>query len=696
MAYPDTHTTPVETMASAYLFVREEGAWGDMYRLPPHQVSTIGRSPTNKIVLRDEMCSRNHCEIFQSDDTWIVRDLNSRNGTFIANNKLEGDIELDDGDVIQIGACRLRFQKQLTIPEEPDDVHETDEAEETDTRIGVGTPDGQYSSDTKRRKPKSPTGSDSAPEILSRKKEHSFAEPKSKPDAKDLYSVQLSRLYQLGFDMGSAADPHHLSEVVLNGIIKDTAGEIGAVLLSPIKMADDPKPEQLSVIAYVSPQDQPYQRLSDSLSQMVLKEKEAVLANDVNDDSNLSTRDSLGEIRAKSVICCPIRMQGRLAGLIHLYSTNPDNPLDENDLEYCLAVADQLGVALNNLVQKKSLADGLAKANNDIESLRRKLHLETDLVGESQPIQQLQLEIKRIATTDAIILVRGESGVGKELVARAIHYNSMRKSNQFVCMNCAALSETLLESELFGHEKGSFTGATARKIGKFEQAHKGTIFLDEVGEMSPSIQAKFLRVLEGHPFERVGGSSPIKVDVRVVAATNRDLEEAVKSGDFRKDLYFRLHVVEILVPPLSARRSDIPILASHFVKRLAEKTGRNAKTFSIESNKKLTNYDWPGNVRELKHAVERAFFMSDQEIIQADDIRFSSLEASEPAQTKPELQETASPEHELSLEDLERRHILTTLEQTGWNKSKTSQILGIERSTLDRKLKKYNVTRPES
>jgi len=307
-------------------------------------------------------------------------------------------------------------------------------------------------------------------------------------------------------------------------------------------------------------------------------------------------------------------------------------------------------------------------------------------------MRQLRQEIDRSAPTGATVLIRGESGVGKELVARAIHFGSQRRDKPFVCMNCAALSESLLESELFGHEKGSFTGATERKSGKFEQANAGTLFLDEVGEMSTAIQAKFLRALEGHPFERVGGGTPIQVDVRVVAATNANLEKAVEKGQFRKDLYFRLHVVQIAVQPLRARRSDIPLLASFFLDRFARKTDRPAKSFSAAALEILTNYDWPGNVRELQNAVERAVILSTGEQVTDADIQLSTLGFTESGEI---AQPPSYSFREQSLGELEQSHILATLEQTNWNKSKAAQILQIERSTLDRKLKRYQVSRPK-
>jgi Nif-specific regulatory protein len=287
------------------------------------------------------------------------------------------------------------------------------------------------------------------------------------------------------------------------------------------------------------------------------------------------------------------------------------------------------------------------------------------------------------------VLIRGESGVGKELVARAIHYSSQRREGPFVCLNCAALSETLLESELFGHEKGAFTGATEKKIGKFEAADHGSIFLDEIGEMSSMTQAKFLRVLEGQSFERVGGNTPIKADVRVIAATNSPLEEAVRKGAFRKDLFFRLQVVEVNMAPLRDRRTDIPLLAEHFLRRFVNETGRKIRGFSPAALQKMQEYNWPGNVRELRNVVERAVALGNGPILEGGDVWLSSLDASGTF-TAVSAEQTFQP---ISLEDIEKAHILRTLQHTEWNKSQTSTILGIERSTLDRKIKLYDLKR---
>lgn len=659
----------------AFLVVREGNTWRDIFRLTPGKVTTIGRAPTNRIVVRDEVCSRNHCEVFQSGSKWTLRDLGSRNGTIIDGARIESDWEMAEEELIQIGTFQLGFTHDLAKPfPQFMDSDGVDEDTASSIELVFDHPEPE-------------------PAILHRARRSRYrAAPGSDVESRDRSSLELGKLYRLALEMGAAEDSKRLSAIVLNGLFSGTNADIGAILLFPKPVESDPNPTQLQVIAYQSKGDHPYQKVADDLSRVVLENREAVLARDVSDDSRLAGRDNLGEILAKSVICAPLQVEGMILGLMHLYSTNPDHPVDAENLEFTLAVADQFALALDNLKVKESLATGLARAQDENQTLRRQLKIESDLIGDSPVMQQLRENIARIAPTDAMTLVRGESGVGKELVARAVHFSSGRRDRPFVCMNCAALSESLLESELFGHEKGSFTGATQRKIGKFEQATGGTVFLDEVGEMSLSIQAKFLRVLEGHPFERVGGGKPIQVDVRVVAATNRDLESAVEDGTFRKDLYFRLHVVEMRIAPLREHRSDIPLLANFFLDRVARKTGRPVKRFAPDALDMLMTYDWPGNVRELQNAIERAVILCSGEIVHKDDIQFSALGSMREA-----YETTSGPAgyREVSLEIIEQEHILATLERTSWNKSKAAQILGIERSTLDRKLKRYDVRRPK-
>jgi len=385
-------------------------------------------------------------------------------------------------------------------------------------------------------------------------------------------------------------------------------------------------------------------------------------------------------------VSAPIRAGGRAVGVMHLETGADSSEASPDDLEFVMAVCDALGVAIENLSAREMLSTRLASTADENERLKRRLREEGRMVGTSPALATIREQIGRVAATKATVLVRGESGSGKELVAREIHEASDRRSGPFVCLNCAALSETLLESELFGHEKGAFTGATERKAGKFEAAHKGTLMLDEIGEMSPAIQAKFLRVLEGHPFERVGGSNRVQVDVRVVAATNRNLEQAVTAGEFRRDLYFRLKVVEIVVPPLRKRPEDVETLAVHFLERFAAETGRRVREFTPEAMHALKAYHWPGNIRELRNAVERAVVLSLDESVDAHELALSHL--SPPGDTGLQAHEPGGfvPE---TLDAMERRQVMKTLEAVGGNKTKAAAILGIERSTLDRKLARW-------
>ena len=436
----------------------------------------------------------------------------------------------------------------------------------------------------------------------------------------------------------------------------------------------------------------PYHKVSTALSRVALTEREAVLALDLGESATGSEFQTLNDMRAQSVICAPIRDGDLIWGLLHLYSLDTAKSLDAEKLDYALAVADQFAITLPNLSEKDYLTGELERACDANRSLRRLLEIESDLIGNSRSMQSLRDSIARVASSDATALVRGESGVGKELVARAVHFNSNRRENPFVCLNCAALTESLLESELFGHERGSFTGATDKKIGKFEQADQGTLFLDEVGEMPPSIQAKFLRVLEGHPFERVGGNTSINVDVRVVAATNRDLEAAVEDGEFRKDLFFRLQILELQVPPLRDHSGDIVDLANHFLERCCLRIGHPKLTLSETAIKKLARHEWPGNVRELRNVIERAVVLCDGAEILEQDIRLMST-----AEPRAWLAEDPMLRYEpVALEEIESEHISRTLKWTDWNKREAARILGINRSTLDRKLERYAIRQSPS
>ena len=311
-----------------------------------------------------------------------------------------------------------------------------------------------------------------------------------------------------------------------------------------------------------------------------------------------------------------------------------------------------------------------------------------NIIGNSPKMIKLLETVAQVAPSEATVLISGESGTGKELIAGAIHFNSLRKKGPFVKINCAAITETLLESELFGHEKGAFTGADRRKEGRFSQAHGGTLLLDEVGEMSLMMQVKLLRALQEREFNRVGGESTIQVDVRVIAATNKNLKDQINEGAFREDLYYRLNVVELEVPPLSDRKEDIPLLTQHFLELFAAKNRKEIKGFTPRAMDNLIGYDWPGNVRELMNAVERGVVLSRSSYLDVPDFPFmkdSMLQNDQDSTTPAKL----SMQGDVPLEKIEKTAILKTLEAANGNKSEAARRLGITRKTLHKKLKAY-------
>jgi len=338
---------------------------------------------------------------------------------------------------------------------------------------------------------------------------------------------------------------------------------------------------------------------------------------------------------------------------------------------------------LSHLVQRALEQRRLEKENLQLrESLDELVAVDT-IIGESPPMKKVLELVQHVAKTNATVLIRGESGTGKELVARAIHANSPRRYFPIVPVNCGALPETLLESELFGHEKGAFTGAQYRRKGKIEMADGGTLFLDEVGAISPRMQVDLLRALETKEITRIGGSRSLKVDFRVICSTNEDLEKAVEEGRFREDFYYRINVFTLEVPPLRARRSDIPLLAEHFRRRFARQMDKRITDISPQALELLQDYDWPGNVRELANAIERAMVVGQPPEIRPEDL---PLGAPRPAPTG----ETTEP---VSLAELEKRHIASVLEQTGWNITRAAEVLGIDRVTVYNKIKKYGLRR---
>ena len=668
--------------AEAYLIVQRGAARIQVVPMETSARVSVGRSSSNRLVLADPKCSRQHCEFFHRDGQWFVRDLDSRNGLTVNGRRVVEEHALTVGETVGVGACSLVYTDQEPRDPGADVTHKSA---------------GPFA-------------------VIERKSGTKFDPLRTGAPILQQGQYGVSELFQLAQAMIAAPDVPELSDRVLAGLQRGTSAAAAAVLLFP-PGADEAAAEFLEPAAVRAPAGAQF---SSYLSNLVIQDREAVLVHDVPEHKVLADRQSLGGFALRSAICAPIRSDDRLLGVIHLYADVTAEPLDSNQLEFTLAVADQMAGHLLRLRDRQQLQDDYSRVEEVSRELQRQLEIETELIGQSEELNKVRRAIARVAPTHATVLIRGESGVGKELVARAVHYNSERRSGPFVCVNCAALTESLLESELFGHEKGAFTGAAGQKAGKFEQSDGGTLFLDEIGEMHPDLQAKFLRVLEGQPFERVGGGKPITVDVRVVTATNRNLEEAVRAGKFRSDLYFRLQVIEIEIPPLREHPEDIVLIAHHFLHRFARKARVRVRGFQRETLNILQNYQWPGNVRELRNVVERAVILADHDLLLPQDITLSHVECATPDEPTPKPESAAERptepgpvedrslqatldvpralerilQDELTLDELDEQYIHAVLERWQWNKSQAARILGIERTTLDRRLKRYGRERP--
>lgn len=656
-----------DASGGAYLVLKTAGRWSDVFRLTPPDGAIVGRSSSSQIVIRSDQASRKHAQIAWNGTHWTIEDLGSRNGISVNGVQIEGQAELRDSDLIEIAGFSITFTKVMTA------------------QFGLPEADGGGSQLTDDQL----TMPVDAAAITDRRRQsaylHDGAASPARGERTPENAVDASRsLLKLAFLIANCSSVSEAAETALDAIAAvvrfDTAGVYAGNTSAPQANVHD-----TALVATRQTGSRSYRQPPASLAKAMTNEQgQAFLARNILGDKQLATQNSRGELDVESVIVAPIRnASDQLLGMVHLTTSAGHSPLSASDLEYAVAAAEILSEALSNLAARRTLNRRLKRTRNKIAQLQKQLGDRVQMIGKSPAIEQVSEQISLAAPTNATVLVRGESGVGKELVAAAIHHASSRKDGPLICMNCAALSPSLLESELFGHEKGAFTGATERKQGKFEASDGGTLMLDEIGEMSQEIQAKFLRVLEGHPFERVGGHEPIKTNVRVVAATNRDLKSMVAEGSFRQDLYYRLNVVEIIVPPLRSRGKDCLHLAEFFLQRFNTEMGRRIEGFSVAAEKRLVDYGWPGNVRELKNVVERAVVLNTKSIIDESDL------AIDRGTVAPNAADQSAANVELSLAQLERQHISRVLRHTDGNKSRASSILGIERSTLDRKLKRF-------
>ena len=645
--------------ANAHVLVRDPANGPMLNPLTLGDILSLGRAPGNTIVLHDERASRNHAEIRVNEDgKWDVRDLKSRNGTMVNGNEITSEHTLTDGDTIQIGSTTILFCEGA-----PPSLSEVKESDTDGTGITgeMSAEIAEWHSTIRYRRNRS--------RLLDDIRESARTAPK--------VGQAAAELCRLAFTLGRATEVPSAANRALESAMLGSNASKGMVLLPTPEASHEERMTVTDLYGVAAvPSDLRIDDIPTNLVEAALGTDEAILAGP----------ETVGNQPPAITIAAPIRVNGKPVGVIYLSSEPSSDEKSPDDLEFVIAVCDAIGQVYTNLEARETLSTRLATAASENKLLKERLGEKTRMVGGSPALAQITTQVERVASTKATVLIRGESGAGKELIAQAIHDASDRSSGPFICLNCAALSETLLESELFGHEKGAFTGATDKKAGKFELADNGTLFLDEIGEMSPNIQAKFLRVLEGHAFERVGGSTRLKVDVRVVAATNRHLEDAVASGGFRRDLYFRLRVVEIAVPPLRKRQEDIEILANHFVDIFSRETGRKIEGFSSAAIAAMLDYHWPGNIRELRNCIERAVVLSSSTIIDVNDLALSALAS--PGDTG-RIETTGSKFTPEPLATIEKRHILATLESTGGNKSKAAKLLGIERSTLDRKFARW-------
>jgi Nif-specific regulatory protein len=388
-----------------------------------------------------------------------------------------------------------------------------------------------------------------------------------------------------------------------------------------------------------------------------------------DDESNFSTR---------GLIAAPLRHRGQVIGAVEVLNKNGDEPFTQRDLETLVVFANLAAISASNA----QMHEDLKKENL---GLREVAQHEEPIIGNSAPLRKVLQLCDRVAATNATVLLLGETGTGKELSARRIHANSPRKDKPFIAINCAALPETLLESELFGHEAGAFTGAEATKLGRFELASNGTLFLDEIGDISGSTQMKLLRVLQEREFVRVGGVKSISCDVRIIAATNRNLQQALESGQFREDLYYRLNVFPIAMPPLRERREDIPLLIEYFVDCTAKEFGWPRPEVAPEAMELLCAYHWPGNIREMRNVVERAVLLCDTGRIAPEIL---------PREIAGEPKDAAEEPDESALQGYEKAMIVKALGDNDWNQTKAAEALGISRDNLRYRLRKYQIKRP--
>jgi two-component system, NtrC family, response regulator HydG len=585
------------------------------YELDAGQPTRIGRGNGCQIFLSDPLSSRTHAIISYESGRWIVSDAESRNGTLLNEKKISA-APLNNGDRIQIGSTELLFE----VPD-----------------VGTQESTGQ----TLVLESEISPGASGATAL-----NHLFTQKRSQ---------DLLDLYQLSICLIRCKTPDEVASLGLDLVRVRTQSTVVGFLL--VDDHGELKPQRVSL-----PQMEDKLRLSPKLTEMVSREGRAVWIKDrIDGDKTPAYADA---------ICIPLLNDDQILGAVHMYRDK--GQYEQSHFDFAISVCNLLSVALQSSRAQASLSAEHAR-------LVQRTGDFSELIGNCQGMTKLKDRITRVASASGCVLVRGESGVGKELVSRAIHRLSPRKDRPLLCVNCAAIPHELMESQLFGHKKGAFTGADKDHAGWFQQANTGTLFLDEVGEMTLDGQAKLLRILEGHPFMPVGSSQEVSVDVRVIAATNRDLRDYVREKKFREDLYFRLSVFELVVPPLRERGDDIEVLMEHFLVHFRKQHGRPSLKLSPASRKMLREYAWPGNVRQLRNVIDSAIVLAAGSTIEPSDLSLRDV----------------GTDHldSLRLDVWEERLIKEALNRTDNNINEATKLLGVSRATLYRKLEQYTINR---
>ncbi len=586
----------------------------------------VGRQASNDLQLEDNAVSRRHCLFVRSGELCTLKDLASRNGTFVAGTPVT-ERQLDPGDEIRIGGSAFCYLL---------------DAQE-------GLPPEKQSSRSSTRELR-------LEESLYLSSEEYTILP---PSARALHDLRT--LLRVSTMLHSFRGLHDTTS--------DKAAEILRSHLTSLLMDLIPASHALIFIPGSQPGPNPYDGVSNpKVLERALQERVVVWQDGAWQEGS--------DGNAPSYLAAPLIVRDEVAAVVYLESLDAEHRFDEGHLQLLTAVAGMAAVAWEN-------ATILGWLQEENERLQSELKIEYGMVGVSDKLRDLERQIAKVAPSNSNVLILGESGTGKELIARALHRNSLRAAGPFMAINCAALTETLLESELFGHERGAFTGAITQKKGKLEVAEGGTVFLDEIGELSPLLQAKLLRVLQEREMERVGGTKTIPLNIRLLAATNRDLAQAVQKGDFRRDLFYRLNVVSLKAPALRDRPEDTLPLAEHFAKKYAAECGRKIVGLAPEARAYLQSYSWPGNVRELENAIERAVVVGSAEMVLAEDLP-EHIRESRPAAVSASMYEEA-------VEAAKRQVVLRAFDQVDHDHEAAAKILGLHPNYLHKLIRTMNL-----